>query len=83
MAFWHTSFVVSVPGVRFGTPGPKIWPGLGLGPFWSENGGTKNMVLWKNDFPRGDYEGPPEGNGLYGAQEAFGQVISPQTHLKN
>ena len=83
MVFRRAPFMCLVPGAKFGTLGPKSWPGLGLGPFWSENGGTKNMVLWKNDFPRGDYEGPPEGNGLYGAQEAFGQVISPQTHLKN
>ena len=83
MVFRRASFMFSVPWAGFGTPGPKFWPGLGLGPFWSENWGSGKMVLWKNDFPGGDYGGPPEGNGSYGVQEAFGQVISPQTHLGN
>ena len=39
------------------------------------------MVLWKIDFPNGVYGGSPEGNGLYGIQEAFGQVIFPKTPL--
>ena len=76
-------FYVFGPGGQIWDPGAEKMPGLGLGPFWSKNGGSKNMVLWRNDFPRGDYGVPPEGNGLYGAQEAFGQVISPQTHLGN
>ena len=83
MVFRRASFMLFVPGAKFGTLGPKNWPGLGLGPFWSKNWGSKNMVLWRNDFPNGVYGGPPEGNGLYGAQEAFGQVNSPQTHLGN
>ena len=64
-------------------PGAKKVPGLGLGPFWSKNSGPDKVVLWTNDFPNGDYRGHPEGNGLYGTQEAFGQVISPQPHLGN
>ena len=83
MGFRRASFMFFVPGAKFGTLGPKKMPGLGLGPFWSKNGGPENMVLWKFDFPNGDYGGPPEGNGLYGVQEAFGQVISHQTHLEN
>ena len=83
MIFRRASFMCWVPGARFWTPELKIWPGLGLGPFWSKNGGSKNMVLWRTDFPRGDDGDPPEGNGLYGAEEAFGQVISPQTRLGN
>ena len=64
-------------------PGAENLARAGPGTFSEQNGGPKNIVLWKNDFPGGHYGGPPEGNGLYGAQEAFGQVISPQTHLEN
>ena len=77
MVFRCASFMCLVPGATFGTPGAENLPGLGLGPFWSKKGVPENMVLWNNDFPNGVYGGPPEGNGSYGAQEAFGQVISP------
>ena len=54
-------------------------PGLGLGPVWSKNGGVeKTRFCGEMISPWGDYGDPPEGNGLYGAQEAFGQVISPK-----
>ena len=54
-------FLVFGPRDPFLDPGTKIWTwdleiGLRLaqGGFWRENGGWKNMVLWKNGLENGD-----------------------------
>ena len=76
-------FYVFGPRGHIWDPGPNNVARAGPGAFFEQKWGPeKNVVLWKMYFPNGDYGGPPEGNGSYGAQEAFGQVISPQTHLK-
>ncbi len=72
----RASFVFLVPG-QIWDPRAEHLARAGLGTFLEQTWGPKNVVLWRNDFPNRVYGVPPEGNGLYGDQEAFGQVISP------
>ena len=71
------------PRDHFGDPGSQIWTPAGLGTFFGQHGAPKNMILWKNWSPMGVHGDLCEGIGLYGAQEAFGQAVSPQTQLEN
>ena len=59
MIFRRASFMFSVPGARFGTLGPKNWPGLGLGPFWSKNGGPKKTLFCGRKISPGEITGVP------------------------
>ena len=45
--FRRASFVFFVPGAKLGPLGPKNWPGLGPGPFWSKHGAQKHGVVEK------------------------------------
>ena len=76
MVFQYATLVFSSPGTILGTPDPKFGPRLGQGPFSAQNGTRKNMILW-NWSPTGFHRDLCEGNGLYGAQEAFGQAHFP------
>ena len=85
MVFRPESFWFWARGDPFLNPRTKIWIqdleiGLRLarGGFGRENGGWKNMVLWRNGFENGDWGKSRDPNGLYGTQEAFGKASFPQ-----
>ena len=65
------------PGSKFWTRDFKIWPGLGPGHFWGENGAWENMVLFGKWFQNPGYGESRDPNGLYGVLEAFGRAGLP------
>ena len=77
-------FLVLGPGDHFLDLGTNmltqdfnIWPGLGPGHFWSQNGAQKNMVLFWKWFQNPEYGESCDPNGLYGVLEAFGRAGLP------
>ena len=83
MVFRRASFMFLAPGVKFGTLGPKNCPGWAGDLFVAKMAAPQIWFCGRMISP-GEITGvPPEGNGLHGAQEAFGQLISLQTQLEN
>ena len=71
------------PAAKMLTQDLKIWPGLGLGHFWSENGARGNMVLFGKWFQNPEYGESRDPNGLYGTLEVFGRAGLPQNRPGN
>ena len=56
---------------------------LGWGAFLLTKGGPENMILWMKWSPMGFEEDLCHGNGLYDAQQAFGQAFLPKPCQKD
>ena len=89
MVFRCASFSFWAPGTHFGTPGPKIGPGIWkLGPGWPGEVFGPNMGVEKTWF----CEGMVSKIGIMGfpatrmdcmvPRRPLGKPVSPQTHLK-
>ena len=77
MAFDSLTLIFLTPDPIFGALTPHLGPGRARGPLGAENGGPKNMILWKDWSPMRFPGICCEGNGLCGTQEPFGCTNFP------
>ena len=77
MVFQYATLIFSTLDPIFGAPGPGLGPRRPSPPFGAQNGGLKNMILWRVWSPTRFDRIFQEGNGFHGTQEPFGCANFP------
>ena len=77
MVFRYATLIFLTPDPIFGAPGPGLGPRRPGGPFWAQNGGPENMILWRDWSPTSFFRIFQEGNGFHGTQAPFGRTTLP------